>query len=324
VNDLNDLSANDVNRCLVLGGSGFIGSHLVDRLLNRGLQVRCFDRPHVKPVSALHLGNPNFELCEGDFVSEADIARGLDGCDICFHLVSTTLPQSSNADPVFDVESNVMGSVRLLHQAVKHGLKKIVFVSSGGTVYGIPKEVPIRENHPTDPLSSYGITKLAIEKYLHLHKVLHGLDYTILRLANPYGERQRINASQGAVAVFLGKVLRGETVEIWGDGSVVRDYIHIADVVDALVAAASFSGDNHLFNIGSGRGHSLNELLDAIETVTGRKAERRYLPVRTFDVPSNILSIKRAETELNWSPQISFEDGLRRFFEWLQIAGTHD
>nr|WP_245365593.1 NAD-dependent epimerase/dehydratase family protein [Neorhizobium galegae] len=309
---------------MVLGGSGFIGSHLVDELLKRGLQVRCFDRPHVKPVSALHLGNANFELCEGDFVSEADIARALDGCDICFHLVSTTLPQSSNADPVFDVESNVMGSVRLLHQAVKHGLKKIVFVSSGGTVYGIPKEVPIRETHPTDPLSSYGITKLAIEKYLHLHKVLHGLDYTILRLANPYGERQRINASQGAVAVFLGKVLRGETVEIWGDGSVVRDYIHIADVVDALVTAAGFSGNEHIFNIGSGRGHSLNELLDAIEAATGRKAERRYLPGRPFDVPTSVLCIERARQALGWSPKVGFEEGLRRFSDWLGTSAGED
>jgi len=310
-----------IGRHLVLGGRGFIGSHLVDALLARGVQVRCFDRPHVQPISSSHLSDPNFELYEGDFVSESDVASSLDGCDICFHLVSTTLPKSSNADPVFDVDSNVIGTVRLLDQAVRLGVKKVVFVSSGGTVYGIPAQVPIEETHPTDPVSSYGITKLSIEKYLHLYNVLHGLDYTILRLANPFGERQRVNASQGAVAVFLGQVLRGETVEIWGDGSVVRDYIHIADVIEALMAAADSNPSERVFNIGSGRGHSLNELLDAIENVTGQRADRRYLPGRPFDVPTSVLSIERAKKELNWSPKVSFEDGLRRFSDWLRTTG---
>jgi UDP-glucose 4-epimerase len=322
LNNLNDLSSRSVKRCLILGGRGFIGSHLVDALLARGFQVRCFDRPHVQPISSSHLSDPNFELYEGDFVSEADVAGALDGCDICFHLVSTTLPKSSNADPVFDVDSNVIGTVRLLDQAVRLGVKKVVFASSGGTVYGIPVRVPIEETHPTDPLSSYGITKLSIEKYLHLYNVLHGLDYTVLRLANPFGERQRVHASQGAVAVFLGKVLRGETVEIWGDGSVVRDYIHIADVIEALMAAAERNPSERVFNIGSGRGHSLNEVLDAIENVTGQKTDRRYLPGRPFDVPTSVLSIERAKQALNWSPKVSFEDGLRRFSDWLRTTGN--
>lgn len=304
-------------RCLVLGGRGFIGSHLVDALLARGHFVRCFDRPHVAPLGDAHMSSPNFELYEGDLVSEADVTEALVGCDVCFHLVSTTLPKSSNADPVFDVESNVLGTVRLLTHAVKSGLEKVIFVSSGGTVYGVPIQLPIPETHPTDPVCSYGISKLAIEKYLGLFKQLHGLDYTVLRLANPYGERQRTHASQGAVAVFLGKVLRGEPVEIWGDGSVVRDYIHIADVVDALLAALEPTGDEHVFNIGAGRGHSLNELLDAIDKVTGRAADRRYLPGRVFDVPVSVLAIERAQRSLAWSPKISFDHGLERFAEWL-------
>jgi UDP-glucose 4-epimerase len=250
-----ELGVNDQSRrCLVLGGRGFIGSHLVDALLARGRLVRCFDRPHVAPLGEAHLSNPNFEIYEGDLVSEADVTEALADCDVCFHLVSTTLPKSSNADPVFDVESNVLGTVRLLTNAVKSGLRKVIFVSSGGTVYGVPIQLPIPEGHPTDPVCSYGISKLAIEKYLGLFKHLHGLDYTVLRLANPYGERQRTHASQGAVAVFLGKVLRGEPVEIWGDGSVVRDYIHIADVVDALLMAFERTSSEHIFNIGAGRG----------------------------------------------------------------------
>lgn len=304
-------------RCLVLGGRGFIGSHLVDALLDRGYLVRCFDRPHIQPLSESHLEDKRFELCEGDLVSEADVARALEGCHACFHLVSTTLPKSSNADPVFDVESNVLGTIRLLAQSIQSGLKRIVFVSSGGTVYGVPKQIPILETHATDPVCSYGITKLSIEKYLHLFHVLHGLDYTVLRLANPFGEGQRVHASQGAVAVFLGKVLRGEPVEIWGDGSVVRDYIYIRDVVDALLAALERATDERTFNIGSGRGHSLNELIDSIENVTGCIANRRYLPGRQFDVPVNVLSIAKAKDFLDWSPKVSFENGLRNFADWL-------
>lgn len=304
-------------RCLVLGGRGFIGSHLVDALLDLGYVVRCFDRPHVVPLGNAHLTNPNFELHEGDFASETDVDEALNGCDFCYHLVSTTLPKSSNLDPVFDIESNVLGSVHLLTHAVKHRLKKIIFVSSGGTVYGVPKHIPIFESHSNDPVCSYGITKLTIEKYLGLFYQLHGLDYTILRLANPFGERQRTHASQGAVAVFLGKVLRGESVDIWGDGSVVRDYIHIADVVAALLIALKKKTGEHVFNIGAGHGQSLNELLEAIEKVTGRHANRHYLPGRTFDVPVNVLSIDRARNSLGWSPKVGFEQGLGRFAEWL-------
>lgn len=305
-------------KCLVLGGRGFIGSHLVDTLLARGHFVRCFDRPHLVPLGESHLSNPNFELYEGDLVSETDVTDALVGCEVCFHLVSTTLPKSSNADPVFDVESNVLGTVRLLNHAVKSGLKKIVFVSSGGTVYGEPIQLPIPETHPTDPVCSYGISKLAIEKYIGLFYRLHGLDYTVLRIANPYGERQRTHASQGAVAVFLGKVLRGEPVEIWGNGTIVRDYIHISDVVTALLAALERSGNEHVFNIGAGQGQSLNEVIDVIEKVTGRTADRRYMPGRIFDVPVSVLAIDRAQQSLAWSPKIDFKQGLERFTAWLK------
>jgi len=309
--------ATGAKRCLVLGGRGFIGSHLIDALLVRGHHVRCFERPHVVPLGETHLASPQFELYEGDFVSEADVSKALVDCDVCYHLISTTLPKSSNADPVFDVESNVLGTVRLLSHAVSLGLKKIIFVSSGGTVYGVPTNLPIPETHPTNPVCSYGISKLTIEKYLGLFYQLHGMDYTVLRIANPFGERQRTQGSQGAVAVFLGKILRGEPVEIWGDGSIVRDYIHIADVVDALLRALDNSSGMHVLNIGAGRGYSLNEVLDTIEKTTGRVAIRRYLPGRAFDVPVSVLSIAQARKSIGWSPRISFEEGLQRFTAWL-------
>jgi UDP-glucose 4-epimerase len=303
--------------CVVLGGRGFIGSHLIAALLSRGYRVRCFDRPHVVALGSDLLDAPGFELIEGDLANEAEIAEAIEGCDVCYHLVSTTLPKSSNADPVYDIESNVVTSVRLLNQAVKSGVRKMVFASSGGTVYGIPVMTPIQESHPTNPVCSYGISKLAIEKYLGLFKQLHGLDYTVLRIANPFGERQRTNASQGAVAVFLGKILHGEPIEIWGDGSIVRDYIYISDVVDALLLAMEQPSDQHVFNIGSGRGHSLNDLIRAIEEVTGRTAVCRYLPSRPFDIPSNVLCNKLANQSLGWSPKVGFEDGLDKFAGWL-------
>ena len=304
-------------KCLVLGGKGFIGSHLVDALVATGQSVRVLDQPNVAPMS-----DPatvaKVEWLDGDSTCDSDIRQGLEGCDVCYHLVSTTLPKSSNADPLFDVETNVLGTLRLLTHAVRLGVKKVVFVSSGGTVYGIPKVVPVDENHATDPISSYGITKLAIEKYLHLFFDLHKLDYTILRVSNPYGERQRTRAHQGAVAIFLGKVLRGETVDIWGDGTTVRDYVYIGDVTQALLRAGLHRGPERLFNIGSGAGLTLNEVLDEIERATGLKSKRNYAPARGFDVPRNVLSITRAKNELGWEPRTSFAEGLARTVSWLK------
>lgn len=304
-------------RCLVLGGKGFIGSHLVDALLADGHFVRAFDRPNVISLSKKIVAS-NYEEIEGDFASEADISAAVVGCDICFHLVSTTLPKSSNADPVFDIETNLMGTVRLLNHAVENGIKKIIFLSSGGTVYGRPLYTPINEAHPKNPICSYGITKLTIEKYLGLYEQLHGLEYTVLRLSNPFGPRQRIHASQGAVAVFLGKALRGETLEIWGDGSVVRDYIYISDVIQSILRSIECTGNERVFNIGSGKGLSLNEVLDGIEVVIGKKTDRRYTSPRDFDVPVSILSIDRALSKLDWSPQKAFLDGLRHTAEWMK------
>lgn len=316
LDNLDGNANNAETRCLVLGGKGFIGSHLVDALLGQGYKVRVFDRPNT-----VFLGHPchaDVEVVEGDIASEADVAEAVVGCDVCFHLISTTLPKSSNLDPIFDIETNLLGTIRLLQHALSAGVKKMVFLSSGGTVYGAPVRLPIAEDHPTNPICSYGIIKLAIEKYLGMYHDLHGLDYTVLRLSNPFGERQRTLSSQGAVAVFLGKALRGEKVEIWGDGSVIRDYIYIADVIDAMLAAIANNGKERVFNIGSGHGLSLNQVLDTIEQVIGRNVERVYTEGRAFDTPISVLAIKRAEESLGWVPKTPFVDGLERMASWLE------
>jgi UDP-glucose 4-epimerase len=310
-------------KCLILGGGGFLGSHLSEALLLQGHEVRIFDRPNLLRFKPSHQDAP-MEWVEGDFVNREHIAHAVYGCDIVYHLISTTLPRSSNENPAYDVETNVVGTLHLLEAARKHQVKKVIFASSGGTVYGIPQEVPIKESHPADPICSYGIAKLAIEKYLSLFHLLYGMEYCVLRLANPFGERQRIAAAQGAIAVFLDKALRNESIEIWGDGTVVRDYFHVSDAVSALTKAITYKGSNRVFNIGSGVGQSLNEVLAVIESLLGTTVRRSYLPPRAFDVPTNVLDISKAIELLDWKPEVSFADGLSRTAHWLTSsdAGT--
>lgn len=307
-------------KCLVLGGGGFIGSHVVDQLLLAGHQVRIFERPRVPQYRRFPRGA--VEWVEGDFQNTAVVRDALAGVDTLIHLVSTTLPKTSNDDPVFDVQSNVISTLRLFELAVEAHVRRIVFISSGGTVYGPPSILPIPESHPTDPRVSYGIVKLAIEKYLALFHMQHGIDYVVLRVANPFGERQRVDIAQGAVAVFIDRALKQVPIEIWGDGSVVRDYIHVEDVARAFVNAVDHSGAPGVFNIGSGTGHSLNDLLDQIESMLNRKIERRYLPSRGIDVPSNVLDISHARKLLGWSPQITLEAGLERTIAWARMQVT--
>jgi UDP-glucose 4-epimerase len=304
-------------KCLVLGGGGFLGSHLCEALLAQGYAVRIFDRPNLLRFKSFQ-NTDAVEWVEGDFINREHVAQAVSGCDIIYHMISTTLPRSSNENPAYDVETNVIGTLHLLEAAQRNKIKKTIFVSSGGTVYGIPQEIPIPETHPTEPICSYGIGKLAIEKYLNLFHLLHGTEYCVLRLANPFGERQRIAAAQGAVAVFLYKALRNEAIEIWGDGSVLRDYFHVSDAVSAMTKALTYEGSSSVFNIGSGVGQSLNEILDAIEVLLGSNVKRIYLPARAFDVPISVLDISKAVKYLNWHPQLSFAEGLSRTAQWLK------
>jgi len=296
-------------KCLVFGGNGFLGRHLCQTLLKSGYEVRVFDRPVRDIISRPAM---QVEWYEGDFVNEEDVCEAMDGCEVVFHLISTTLPKNSNDNPAYDVESNVVGTIRMLSSAVRAGIKKVIFPSSGGTIYGVPKQIPISEDHPTDPICSYGITKLAIEKYLHLFHAAHGLDYSVLRIANPYGEGQRIQAAQGAIGVFIGKAIRHQPVEIWGDGTIIRDYIHVSDVSSAFVKAMEYSKAVRVFNIGSKEGRSLNDILEAIEDVIGAPIQRKYKSARNVDIPVNILDNSLAKAELNWDLSIKFEDGVAR------------
>lgn len=303
--------------CLVLGGAGFIGSHLVDELVCRGHFVRVFDLPNIATQN-LQRSIHSIELVNGDFENISDVLPLLKDIEVVVHLVSTTLPGTSNANPGYDIETNVVGTIRLLEEAAKVGVRKIVFPSSGGTVYGIPLALPISEDHPTNPICSHGIGKLAIEKYLALYQHLYGLDYTVLRFGNPYGPRQRIRSVQGAIAVFLGKVLHDEPITVWGDGTAARDYFYVSDLISACVRVIENETPSKVFNIGSGESTSLAKILSIIRDVTGKEPQVLYTPSRKLDVPVNCLDTNRANTELGWSPQVPLREGIARTWKWLK------
>ena len=305
-------------RVLVLGGGGFIGSAVCDSLLKEGYSVRVFERPRIPPYRYFAT-DERLEWVNGDFLSNADMRNALAGVDAVVHLVSTTLPKGSNEDTIFDVQTNVVGTLQVLNLMVELGVQRIVFISSGGTVYGVPKTLPVTESHCTDPVVSYGITKLVIEKYLALYSRIHGITSVVLRVANPYGPRQRVETAQGAIGVFIHKAINDESVHIWGDGTVVRDYVHVNDVASAFCAAVAFNGERStIFNIGSGRGESLLDLLTAIERRLKKTISVEFLPYRNIDVPANILDISRARDQLGWAPCIGLNRGIDETVDWYE------
>lgn len=290
---------------------------MVEHLVRKGGDVRVFDKaatcPEFEGISAKRV-----EYISGIFSSVDTIEQIVKGVDVVFHLISTTLPKTSNDDPVNDVMSNIVPTLQLLESARKEGVRKIIFFSSGGTVYGVPKTLPTPEDHPTLPLCSYGIHKVAIENYLHLYFTLYGLDYAVMRVSNPYGVYQSTGRGQGAVPVFLHKLIRDEPIDIWGDGSVVRDYIHVDDVIDAAIKLVEYQGPQKVFNIGSGKGLSLNELIAEMASLVGRQARVNYLPARVLDVPASVLEISRAFQEFGWRPRVGLRAGLKKLLAKMQ------
>lgn len=301
-------------KILVLGGNGFIGSHLVDRLLREGHEIRVFDRnPEIyrKP-----LGDVEYYL--QDFGNRVALASALKNIDIVFHLISTTIPKTSNDDPEFDVTSNLVETISLLKLCVEEKVRKVVYLSSGGAVYGIPLTLPIAEDAPKNPQSSYGITKLTVEKYIELFHRLYELDYVIIRPSNPYGERQNPNGGQGVIAVFLGKIAKGQAVDIWGDGHVIKDYIYIEDLIDGIYRAVFMNTENRIFNLGSGTGVTINLILDVITELTKVPIYTNYIALKKFDVPNIYLDISRAYAELSWESRTSLKDGIARTWRFIK------
>jgi UDP-glucose 4-epimerase len=298
-----------------MGGSGFIGSSLCRALIGRDGIVRSFARS-VPPVdSADHEWQRRVEWVCGDFSDAELVCKSLRKIDVVFHLISSTIPATSNSDPRYDLSSNVLPTLQMLDLLKDSDVRKLIFVSSGGAIYGKPEQVPIPEDHATNPICAYGIQKLSIEKYLHLFHHLWKLDYAVVRPSNPYGVGQPVNRPQGAIANFMHKALRREPVEIWGDGRVIRDYIYIEDLIEACLLLIDHTGPSRVFNIGTGRGHTLLELVTMIENITREPMTVHFRAARSADVPANVLNISRALAELNWQPKTDIVTGLKEMFQ---------
>lgn len=305
------------SRCTVLGAGGFIGTNLCLGLKAAGASVLGFGRrsPWL----------PDMPWIEAEFGDATRTEEALRGADIVFHLLGGSVPAESNRDPVADVQGSLIPSVRLIEQCLASGVGRIVFASSGGTVYGVTGREPVDEAHPTNPITAYGINKLAVEKYLALFRHLHGLDSVVLRIANPYGPYQHARRPQGIVGQMLARALAGETLELWGDGSVVRDMIHIDDVVAAMIAAVGYRGEMRLFNIGSGEGRSMRSIAEDVCAATQTPLSRiAHRPGRAADVPVNVLSPRLMEAETGWRARIGWTDGLRDAAAWLRAQAAAD
>ena len=303
----------EARRCIVLGGSGFLGSNLCASLRHKVAELRAFSTTPCRVEGV--------DWRQGDFLDSDQLRSALTGMETVYHLVGTNTPAGSNTDIAADARQNILSTIGLLDICRGSGVERVVFVSSGGTVYGEPQYLPIDEGHPTNPICAYGVSKLTIEKYLALYEQLYGLRALSLRLSNPYGPYQSGEKRQGAIAVFIAKALRGEAIEIWGDGSVVRDYLYVADAVEALERAAVYAGDNRVFNVGSGLGVALNDIVAALGKVLGKVVRQTHLPSRSFDVSANVLSSALAERELNWRAVTSLADGIRRTVDWCRARG---
>ncbi len=309
-------------KILVTGGAGFIGSHTTDGLVEAGHSVAVLDnlsagkREQVNPGARLYQA----DLREADGVREV-IAK--ERPEVIFHLAAQMDVRRSVADPVYDAQVNLVGMLNLMEAARVNGLRRVVFSSTGGAIYGDQERYPCDEDHPTRPVSPYGVAKLATERYLFFYQVQYGIDYLALRYANVYGPRQDPHGEAGAVAIFCGRMLEGKPVTIFGTGEQTRDYVFVGDVVRANVAGVE-SAVTGAVNIGTGCETSVNQLFAEL---AGSSYELKpvYAPGRPGEQQRSVISPARAASEMNWRPQVALADGLSRtlaFFKQRAQRGT--
>ncbi len=308
------MAGNPPSDILILGGNGFIGTALSERLRRAGRQVTVLDPMPPRDPSFRGRWVPG--KLEDHQLGEKILRRGMR----VVHLAWSSLPEPSNKDPHGDLSSNLLPTLRWLDACADAGVDRVIFMSSGGTVYGVPATDPIREDHPTDPICSYGIGKLAVEKYLSLYKHLRGLPFFVLRPSNLYGPGKEPFGKQGAINVFLGAVARNEKIPLWGDGRVVRDYLFINDLIDLVLRCIEFDlpSAETIFNAGYGKGHSLLDILEEIRAATGRDPQIEWLGGRKVDVPANVLDSGKARSVFGWSPRVSLREGIRETWEWVR------
>ncbi|MGZ4681173.1 MAG: GDP-mannose 4,6-dehydratase [Acidimicrobiales bacterium] len=310
-------------KALVTGGAGFIGSTLVDRLLAEGHAVDVIDDLSSGSLSNLSEARADrshtFSFHQIDIREAAVtelIARRKP--DVVFHLAAQADVRVSVARPAFDAEVNVVGSLHVLEGARQAGSRKVVFASSGGTIYGAPdpSDLPITEQQPQRPISPYGVAKKVVGDYLYAYRELHALEFTALALANVYGPRQDPHGEAGVVAIFAGRLLAGDPCTIFGDGSQTRDFVFVDDVVDAFVRAAD-KGSGLLANIGTGVETSVNELYETMARAAGVDAAAVHAPARPGEIDRSALDPGKAGLYLGWKPWTTLDEGTRAVLDWF-------
>jgi UDP-glucose 4-epimerase len=302
-------------KCLVLGANGFIGSHLVDELVKNGDEVRAFDRFGERPVS--FTDNEKIEKVSGNFLNRGDLDDALNGIDYVFHFISTTTPATAENDPLIDVDTNIRVSIELLEECVKHKIKKVVFASTGGAIYGdVNTDEPLSEKTNPQPVSPYAIGKLTIEHYLRYFNRKFDLPTLAFRISNPYGKRHSPINRQGVIPIFLHHIAQDEPITVLGDGSMVRDYVYVEDVAK-IVAGCFKDAKQPLYNLGSGEGVSLNELIDVIKRVTGRDVKIEQRPKPPTFVQKVVLDVGLLKNEFNIKPETSLEEGIKETWQYV-------
>lgn len=303
----------------IFGAAGFIGTNLTIKLAQEPANhIKIIDKEKgfFRHIEDRYL--TNVEVCVADLNADMSFNKFLENQDIVYHLVSTTVPTTSNKNISQELSMNIGFSVNLLEACVHCNVSKVVFVSSGGTVYGRNAVCPIPEETILNPINAYGLQKVTVEKLLYLYHYMYGLDYRVIRFANPYGPFQRPNGIQGVVTTFTYRVIKNETIFVYGDGSVVRDYIYIDDAVDAMLNVVNGAAPDKIFNIGCGYGTSINDVLDIIKNITGKKLHVVYMPERAVDVPENYLDLSRYEKYYGRLNCRSLESGISKTAKFLQ------
>lgn len=306
-------------RYLILGGAGFLGSWLTKLLLEQeNTNIVVFDQKI--PDFLFAENNDHVEYKTGDFCEYSQFNELVHKGDIVFHLISTTTPSTPNNNIFTEIEENIKPSVHLLDACVRQQIERFVFISSGGTVYGKQNDsLPISELNPTNPISPYGIQKLMIEKTIKYYHHIHGLNYSILRLSNPYGPHQNPLGGQGVIAAFTYRLVNQMPIKIYGNGEIIRDFIYVEDAIKMILSVLNMKDSNHLYNIGSGIGYSINQILSIIENLTNMKAKVQYLDSRPYDVPVNILDISKYLSEIDPDHPRSIEKGISELINYYEL-----
>lgn len=307
--------------CCVIGGTGFLGSYVVRALMEEGRKIVVVGR-NEQPTRPLPAG---VSYIPGDFGDKYFLRGILRGMDEVIDLAYATVPKTSYDNPVQDIFDNLPPAVTLLEVASSFNLDKVVLVSSGGVIYGHATESPINEGHPTNPISPYGITKLAIEKYARMFHVTQDLPVVCVRPANAYGESQRPYIGQGFVATAIASIQSRRQLTLFGENGTIRDYIHAADIASGVVAALKQGQPGEVYNIGSGEGKSNRDILDALQPLAradGFEIMLNTVSLRKFDVPMNVLDSSKLRAATGWTPRVSFTDGIKKTWEWFRENKT--